>query len=326
MRWDLPSTEVQLRPFIDREYSGTTTISDSSLDISTGTPSNCFSINNNSSELDVFSPVLDDMDPGTVWPELGEPSSPQARLQMTCRSPTLTRAQVEELEAIAMPFGTRTMRRLSGFPQSPIASSPEPELATAAPHTNKRKHYRTEEQKVVADKEVSYDQMKRNGHNAIEKKYRANLNEKIHLLRQSLPNLKILNEGDLDNSDDGRRTSPDMEKYGKAAVIARATKYITFLENKNKEVSLQTALLNTRIDAFERLAISGSFNSDNKLPATPSETATLETITNGVFHNPLYKLYSLKEADVPKCSDVEPDMIKIVKTQSKSMKSDSQCD
>lgn len=324
MRWDLPSTEVQLRPFIDREYSGTTTISDSSLDISTGSPSNRFSINNNSSELGVFSPVLDDMDPGTVWQDLGEPS--QARLHTACRSPTLTRTQVKELEAIAMPFGIRTMRRLSGFPQSPIASSPEPELAATAPHTNKRKHCRTEEQKVVADKEVSYDQMKRNGHNAIEKKYRANLNEKIHLLRQSLPNLKILNEGDLDNSDDGRRTSPDREKYGKAAVIARATKYITFLENKNKEVSLQTALLNTRIDAFERLAISGSFNSDNRLPATPSETAMLETITNGVFHNPHYKPYLLREADFPECSDVEPDMIKIVKSQSKSMKSDSQCD
>jgi hypothetical protein len=78
----------------------------------------------------------------------------------------------------------------------------------------------------------------------------------------------------------------EQQNYGKAAILTRSITYIQHLETTTQRLGNEALLLNTRVVAFERLAIAGSIatNSVTALnrPLAP-RTETLQTIRAGMF-------------------------------------------
>jgi len=274
MRWEAPIDDV--RPLMDRQNSDTTQ-SDSSLETQCESPLGQTTINDTLSEL--FS-TIPDLDLVTRSPD----TASQQNLLLRYRGySSLTIAQVQALEKIAMPNGIKAWEQPSPS-QSTVASPSETEAPKTKKSIQKRKHSRDKEP-GFASGDVSLGQSKREGHNTIEKRYRANLNDKIYLLGQSIPNLTAAQKGEIeiDDQENGANPLPDKEKYSKAVIIMRAVQYITYLETQNKKVGQQAFSLNTRVEAFEKLAKSGSFDKDSASGVEASDTETLESIRNGKY-------------------------------------------
>jgi hypothetical protein len=133
------------------------------------------------------------------------------------------------------------------------------------------------------------DPIKKLGHRIIEKRYRNNLNDKIAVLRDSVPGLRLqkktLPDCDAATMQDGPQSSDDIpcklnkvcslhavfhspvEKkrritHGliirKATIFTEATKYIRHLEKQNAGLAGEHQALRDRIMAFEILLMSGS--------------------------------------------------------------------
>ncbi|KAF8862162.1 hypothetical protein BDZ45DRAFT_723303 [Acephala macrosclerotiorum] len=123
---------------------------------------------------------------------------------------------------------------------------------------------------------------KKRGHNAIEKRYRTNLNEKINCLRDAIPtscktsaDAKI---GDEDSEEDEIDSKSGQQKFGKAAVLTRALEYIKHLEQNTRRLGEEMDIMRLRIGAFERLARSGTAAvNDCDMPKL-STASTLESI------------------------------------------------
>lgn len=88
----------------------------------------------------------------------------------------------------------------------------------------------------------------RKGHNAIEKRYRSNLNAKILSLEQCLPPSET--PGDDDEVGPARKT--------KSAILTRAVKHIEFLQQQTRRLTLETEELNRKFSALEKIAIRDS--------------------------------------------------------------------
>jgi len=94
---------------------------------------------------------------------------------------------------------------------------------------------------------------------------RTNLNDKIACLGQGIPQLLEMSSTDSKSGDDGDDSDHDtvnkktgQQKYGKAAILTRALEYIQHLECSAQRLGGEVVALNTRVGAFERLAMSGS--------------------------------------------------------------------
>lgn len=275
MSWEAPS--IKDRPLVDRQNSDTTTCSDFSLDAYYEVPLDQIAIEDRPSALLSTSSDLELVGSGV---DSGTHHVPLLRHRGYS---SLTVAQVQELEKIAMPHGTTAWSRHSQL-QSLYASLPKPETSNKTKPLQKRK-YCTEKVQRPGPDDISFTQLKREGHNTIEKRYRAKLNEKISLLGQCVPSLMTVHSGEIDDIEDGTKAAPEKEKYSKGVTITRATEYITYLQYKNKEVSLQAVILNTRVEAFEKLAMSGSFGTNNASVTEARQTETLESISHGKCTN-----------------------------------------
>jgi hypothetical protein len=102
---------------------------------------------------------------------------------------------------------------------------------------------------------------KKTAHNMIEKRYRTNLNDKIAALRDSVPSLRVMSRGngqgeEEDDPEDLEGLTP-AHKLNKATVLSKATEYIRHLEKRNKRLQDEVDTLKTRIDSYEKMAISG---------------------------------------------------------------------
>jgi len=172
---------------------------------------------------------------------------------------SLTEAEERSLQDIAMPYHALSNIKIASAPASPAESqasgslspSPEPEARTRK--SNKRKSVDMGEQPSVA-----LCQSRKRGHNAIEKRYRTNLNAKIESLREGVPSLcgpDNCGEEDSDGEGDSKSTQ---QKYGKAAILMRALEYIKHLEKTTQRLGSEVDTLKTRVGAFEKLAMSGS--------------------------------------------------------------------
>jgi len=205
---------------------------------------------------------------------------------------SLTAAEVQSLQDIAMP--SRLLAQVKVFESeptsltvshSPSSPSPSPEPAT---RTRKNKN-----RKAIVDSEdvpTALCQSRKRGHNAIEKRYRTNLNEKINCLRQAVPSFsRHTSSGDGgEDSEDGEDCKTGQQKYGKAAILTRALEYIKHLENTTQRLGSEVDLLQTRVGAFEKLAMSGSMVLNGNGSVSPSGTLlpkseTLESIQAGIF-------------------------------------------
>ncbi len=137
-------------------------------------------------------------------------------------------------------------------------------------------------------------QSRKRGHNAIEKRYRTNLNDKINCLREGIPSLSRQSISDAKSDEEGEGSDGEMDrktvqqKYGKAAILTRALEYIKHLENTTQRLGGEVDVLKTRVGAFEKLAMSGSIvltgNALGVQTAIDSvKSETLETIQAGTF-------------------------------------------
>ncbi|KAL3497269.1 hypothetical protein BJX62DRAFT_5173 [Aspergillus germanicus] len=95
---------------------------------------------------------------------------------------------------------------------------------------------------------------KKRAHNVIEKRYRANLNEKIAELRDSVPSLKASKgSGAIVDDDDAEGVTP-ANKLNKASILSKATEYIRHLETRNKRLEDENTALKIRLRELEKAA------------------------------------------------------------------------
>lgn len=193
---------------------------------------------------------------------------------------SLSATEERTLQAIAMPRHAVSRYKEESTPS--VDSSPTFSPALPAPRHDGRARKR---QKSTGDEEASNTcQSRRRGHNAIEKRYRTNLNDKIVCLRDAIPSLRrdsASSERSDDEDSDGDSTAKQaQQKYGKADILVRALDYIKHLEMTTGRMGGELDVLNTRIEAFEQLAMNGIIGnngcSDHRKLSMRSET--LESI------------------------------------------------
>lgn len=96
---------------------------------------------------------------------------------------------------------------------------------------------------------------KKRSHNVIEKRYRANLNEKITELRDSIPSLRGLtrdtNGGASIHDDDYSGGN----KLNKASILSKATEYIRHLELRNSRLEEENKALKTRLRQLDKAVL-----------------------------------------------------------------------
>ncbi|KAI9730833.1 MAG: hypothetical protein M1834_005551 [Cirrosporium novae-zelandiae] len=108
-------------------------------------------------------------------------------------------------------------------------------------------------------------------HNIIERRYRTNLNEKIAMLRNSVPSLRTARrpkntsppssqdgqDGDDDTIDDNSAMS---KKLNKGVILTKATEYIQDLERRNRFLEDEIKSLTKRLSRLEGLAEQGGID------------------------------------------------------------------
>ncbi|RAH69309.1 basic helix-loop-helix domain-containing protein [Aspergillus aculeatinus CBS 121060] len=96
---------------------------------------------------------------------------------------------------------------------------------------------------------------KKRAHNVIEKRYRANLNEKIAELRDSVPSLRASKNaaGSIIDDDEGEGVTP-ASKLNKASILSKATEYIRHLEIRNKRLEEENTALKNRLRLADKAA------------------------------------------------------------------------
>jgi len=205
-------------------------------------------------ELDEpLSPLLSSQTPHKI--EINSPairSKTPLNLRRSFRAfSSLTVAEEQDLQNIAMPY--RTFSKPALATSSTPSLSPEPE---SRPRNKKRKSSSSSMEELTP----SLCQSRKRGHNAIEKRYRTNLNDKIDCLRQGVPSLcqSPTVDGEDEDGEDIDDSKAVSKKYGKAIILTRALEYIKHLEHNTKRLGLEVLVLKTRVGAFEKLAMSGS--------------------------------------------------------------------
>ena len=279
MQWDVGAIETGPK-IIPRKQSFDRT--HSVCDTSKTSPLSAYSTKNDFS----FEDTPFDFEEMTESSQFSTDSSMLQDPRRPAQYTTLTAAEQQSLQAIAMPHRIISQAKRSSDPTSPTTSfstqprspSPVPKLPTRK--TKKRKSSTADDNEGPN----SLCQSRRRGHNAIEKRYRTNLNDKISCLRQGIPPLWRRASTDSKSGDDGEDSDQDTldkkmcrPKYGKAAILTRALEYIQHLEGTTQRLSDEVAGLQMRVGAFERLAMSGSVDSSNA-SASPRGLARQETL------------------------------------------------
>ncbi|WEW57318.1 Clr6 histone deacetylase associated PHD protein-2 Cph2 [Emydomyces testavorans] len=129
---------------------------------------------------------------------------------------------------------------------------------------------------------------KKRSHNVIEKRYRANLNEKIAELRDSVPCLRIMYKqrfggGTNKDDDDEEETIASTNKLNKASILSKATEYIKHLEMRNKRLDEENIALKNRLRHLEKSQEQGlsGFPTTMSFESTPSSfTASSDSVTS----------------------------------------------
>ncbi|RAK95747.1 basic helix-loop-helix domain-containing protein [Aspergillus ibericus CBS 121593] len=118
---------------------------------------------------------------------------------------------------------------------------------------------------------------KKRAHNVIEKRYRANLNEKIAELRDSVPSLRASKNasGSLLDDDDGEGVTPS-NKLNKASILSKATEYIRHLEIRNKRLEDENTALKNRLRQAEK-AVDQSLTSAASVSSPSNYTVSTES-------------------------------------------------
>ncbi|KAK5045898.1 hypothetical protein LTR84_008684 [Exophiala bonariae] len=104
---------------------------------------------------------------------------------------------------------------------------------------------------------------KKRPHNVIEKRYRANLNEKIAELRDSVPSLRSIKktkgrDGDnVDSDDEDLDGLAPSNKLNKASILTKAVEYIRHLEFRTKRLEDENKALKARLETLDKVIAAG---------------------------------------------------------------------
>ncbi len=107
------------------------------------------------------------------------------------------------------------------------------------------------------------NRQRRDSHNAIEKRYRTGIKEKIDRLRKVIPptlrkNSEFKSSEENDGPSTGRESKSSDGKDGKGAVLVRALAHIKGLEADTTKLCGEAFVLETRLKALQYLAIHGT--------------------------------------------------------------------
>ncbi|KAK1149090.1 Clr6 histone deacetylase associated PHD protein-2 Cph2 [Aspergillus melleus] len=118
---------------------------------------------------------------------------------------------------------------------------------------------------------------KKRAHNVIEKRYRANLNEKIAELRDSVPSLRGSKNanGNLVEDDDAEGVTP-ASKLNKASILSKATEYIRHLEIRNKRLEDENTALKNRLRQADK-AVDQTLTSAASVSSPSNYTVSTES-------------------------------------------------
>jgi hypothetical protein len=146
----------------------------------------------------------------------------------------------------------------------------------------KRKFSPSEAISTIPKSEDSKPASKKRPHNVIEKRYRANLNEKIAELRDSVPSLRVskkvvqdADRGEDDDEDDLDGLTPT-NKLNKASILTKAVEYIRHLELRNKKLDDENVALKERLHTLDKVLSSGGNSSAERAAAFTSKNAVEE--------------------------------------------------
>ena len=123
---------------------------------------------------------------------------------------------------------------------------------------------------------------KKRPHNVIEKRYRANLNEKIAELRDSVPSLRLPKKQTQDADASGGSEAEDLDgltptnKLNKASILTKAVEYIRHLELRNRRLDEENTSLKERLHTLDKVLESGG-NSSARAEAFTSDTTVEQT-------------------------------------------------
>lgn len=129
---------------------------------------------------------------------------------------------------------------------------------------------------------------KKRAHNVIEKRYRANLNEKIAELRDSVPSLRATRNanGDSNEDDEDADSATPANKLNKASILSKATEYIKHLEIRNKRLEDENTDLKNRLRQVDKAA-DQAVTSSASVSSPSNYTASSDSGTSpSVFSNP----------------------------------------
>ncbi|KAL9616453.1 MAG: hypothetical protein Q9160_008684 [Pyrenula sp. 1 TL-2023] len=205
-------------------------------------------------------------------------------------SPTLTNQEsaisAKTQHAQSLGFELPTPSHSSASPESAHLRNPsingesfwDTRVAEISPPSLKRK-FPTDPDAQPPAKEALNEKRptKKRPHNIIEKRYRANLNEKIAELRDSVPSLRVAKKSEQDGDDEGddeelQGLAPS-NKLNKASILTKAVEYIRHLEMRTKRLDDENILLKQRLLKLEKMMAQGTTNSAQRAAAFTSEHA-----------------------------------------------------
>lgn len=155
--------------------------------------------------------------------------------------------------------------------------------------SRKRKTGSDDDATTVTDPVQSGKKMpaKKRAHNVIEKRYRANLNEKIAELRDSVPSLRATRNANGDSNEDEEDAdgSTPANKLNKASILSKATEYIKHLEIRNKRLEDENTALKNRLRQVDKAA-DQAVTSSASVSSPSNYTASSDSGTSpSVFSN-----------------------------------------
>lgn len=128
---------------------------------------------------------------------------------------------------------------------------------------------------------------KKRAHNVIEKRYRANLNEKIAELRDSVPSLRTTRNANGDSNEDDDDDATPASKLNKASILSKATEYIKHLEIRNKRLEDENTGLKNRLRQVDKAADQAVTSTASvSSPSNYTASSTSDPTSPGVFSIP----------------------------------------
>ena len=141
---------------------------------------------------------------------------------------------------------------------------------------------------------------KKRPHNIVEKRYRANLNDKIAELRDSVPSLRIAKKAKTNDEANISSGEEDLDgltpgnKLNKASVLTKAVEYIRHLEFRTKRLEDENRSLKERLETLDKVIAQGgsdaqratAFTSTSVIEDTPSRAQAEREEESDASHRP----------------------------------------